>query len=311
MHLPHPYSSRRFGCAGLVLLSLTGAALARAQSAAPEMPTKLEPVKVVGANVPGEVKAMGGYQQPEWTARRRFVTTRVYVQPEGQAEVELGYDFARHEEGFSTQLFRQEIEYGLPHRFQIDLENTFRNFHEGEAAAGAWHHDSTAVELRYALADWGKIPLNPTISVAWKLNDKAADAAEVQLLLGAELSPRWHWGVNFLYEQQIDDDRFREKSASAGISYSLINEKLNLGVETKYAVESDRDTRGHPERRWAIGPSLQWRPSDETHFDIVPLWGATEAAPKWEIFIFFGFEFGAGADDGDHRKVEPASLRGR
>ena len=302
---------RRFILASLVLLGLAGAARAQTQSTPSGSTTRLEPVKVVGANVPGEVKAMGGYLQPEWTARRRFVTTRVYVQPEGQAEVELGYDFARDPGGFNTQLFRQEIEYGLPHRFQVDLENTFQDFREGEEGTGAWHHDSTAVELRYALADWGKIPLNPTVAVAWKLNDKAADAAEGQLLFGAELSPQWHWGVNFLYEQQVGDDRFREKSVSAGISYSVINEKLNLGVETKYAIESDRDTRGHPERRWLIGPSLQWRPSDETHFDIVPMWGATEAAPKWEVFIFFGFEFGDGADDGDHRKVEPASLRGR
>lgn len=296
---------------GLFLLGLTGGALASGQTTGLEPATKLEPVKVVGANVPGEVKAMGGYLQPEWTARRRFVTTRVYVQPEGQAEVELGYDFARDPEGFNTQLFRQEIEFGLPHRFQVDLENTFQNFREGAGEAGSWHHDSSAVELRHAFADWGKIPFNPTVSVAWKANAGAADAFEAQLLLGAELSPRWHWGVNFLNEQQVGDDRFRERAASAGLSYSLINEKLNLGLETKYAVESDKDTRGHPERRWTVGPSLQWRPSDETHFDIVPMWGATEAAPRFELFIFFGFEFGDGADDGDKRKVEPASLRGR
>lgn len=288
---------------------LTG--LLAAQTTGPDAATKLDPVTVVGTTVPGEVKAMGGYDQPEWTARRRFVTTRVYVQPEGQAEVELGYDFARDPGGFNTQLFRQELEYGLPHRFQIDLENTFQNFHEGEEGTDAWHHDSTAFELRYALADWDKIPFNPTVSAAWKLNDKAADAVEGQLLLGAELSPQWHWGVNFLYEQQVGGDRFREKSASAALSYSLINEKLGLGLETKYAEESDKDTRGHPERRWSIGPSLQWRPSDETHFDLVPMWGATGAAPRFELFIFFGFEFGQGADDGDKHRVDPASLRGR
>jgi hypothetical protein len=166
--------------------------------------------------------------------------------------------------------------------------------------------------LRYALADWGRIPLNPTVAVAWKLNDGAADAVEGQLLLGAELSPQWHWGVNFLAEQQVGGDRFRERSVSGGLSYTLVNEKLNLGLETKYAVESDKDTRGEPGRRWQIGPSLQWRPSDETHFDIVPMWGATRAAPRLEVFIFFGFEFGSGADDGDRPgKVEPASLRGR
>ncbi len=296
----------------LGLLALAGPLPAQVQPSAPEAATKLDTLKVVTAPVPGEVKAMGGYLQPEWTARRRFVTTRVFVQPEGQAEVELGYDTARDPGGFTTKLFRQEIEYGLPHRFQVDLENIFQNFHEGVEGAGKWHHDSTAVELRYALADWDKLPLNPTFSVAWKLNDGKADAIEGQLLLGDEITPLWHWGVNFLFEQQVGDDRFREKSVSGGLGYSVINEKLNLGVETKYTVESDQDTRGQPERRWQIGPSLQWRPTDETHFDLVPMWGATRGAPRFELFLFFGFEFGSGADDGDdHHKVEPASLRGR
>ncbi len=152
---------------------------------------------VTGQQVPGENKVLGSYSQPEWTARRRFATTRVYVQPEGQVEVELGTIFARPAEGPRTQLFRQEIEVGLPHRFQIDLENTFQDYREGEVGAGAWHRDSTAVELRYALADWDKIPLNPTVSISWKANAAAADAAELQLLLGAELSTRWHWGASF------------------------------------------------------------------------------------------------------------------
>jgi hypothetical protein len=311
MRLSRP-SSRGFGPLSLVLLGLAGATWGSAQVAPGETPTKLETVTVAGQPVPGENKAMGSYQQPEWTARRPFVMTRVYVQPEGQAEVELGYDTARVADGFRTRLFRQEIELGLPHRWQVDLENTLQDFEEGGAGPGAWHRDSTAVELRHALADWDKIPLNPTLSVAWKSNAHAADACEAQLLLGSELSPRWHWGVNFLHEQQAGGDRFRERSVSAAISYSVVNEKLNLGVETKYGEESDKDTRGNPVRRWAAGPSLQWRPTDRTHFDVVPMWGATRDAARLEVFVFFGFEFGDGSDDGDeHRKVEPASLRGR
>ncbi len=295
-----------------MLLGFAGATGVVAQVAPAETPTKLETVMVAGLPVPGENKAMGSYQQPEWTARRPFVMTRVYVQPEGQAEVELGYDTVSDPDGFQTHLFRQELEYGLPQRWQVDLENTFQDFKEGVTGTGVWHHDSTAVELRHALADWDKIPLNPTLSAAWKVNAHAADAFEGQLLLGSELTPRWHWGVNFLREQQVGDDRFREQSVSGALSYSLVNEKLNLGVETKYGEESDKDTRGNPVRRWAAGPSLQWRPTDQTHLDLVPLLGMTKDAPRLEVFVFFGFEFGAGAGDGDDKKkVEPASLRGR
>jgi len=274
--------------------------------------TQLDKLTVSTPPVPGENQAMGGYLQPEWTARRRFITTRVYVQPEGQAEVEVGYDSAQPADGPRTQLLRQEFELGLPHRFQVDLENTFQDFKEGGTDARSWHHDSTAVELRYALADWGKLPLNPTVSFAWKANTGAADAYEAQLLLGTEFTPRWHWGLNFIHEEQVGDDRHREQSVSQGISYSLLNEKLNVGAEMRYSEESDFDTRGHPERRLAIGPSFQWRPSDRTHLDLVPMWGTTREAAHWEVFLFFGFEFGAGSDDGDdHPRVEPASLRGR
>jgi len=297
-----------------IILALLATSLS-AQTLPAEQPapaTALDTLKVSAPPVPGENKVLGSYQQPEWTGRRRFVTTRVFVQPEDQAEVEIGYDFADPADGPSTTLLRQEIEYGLPHRFQVDLENTFQNFTEGGGDARSMHYDSTAVELRYALADWNKLPLNPTVSVAWKKNHGVPDAAEVQLLLGSELSPQWHWGLNFVDEQQVGGDRHREQSASLGLSYSLINEKVNVGLESKYNLASDFDTRSHPERQMTIGPSVQWRPTDRTHLDFVPMWGTNPNAPRLEVFVFFGFEFGDGSDDGDdHPRVEPASLRGK
>ena len=294
------------------LLGLASAVVAPAQSSAPDTPATLEAVTVTGHPVPGENKIIGSYQQPEWTARRRFVLTRVYVQPDGQAEVELDYDFAHAADGTRTHLFHQEIELGLPHRFQVDLENTYQDFREGDPGTGSWHHDSAGVELHYAFADWGKLPLNPAVAVGWKFNSGAADAGELQLLLGDELSPRWHWGANVFYEQQVGGDRYREQAVSAGLSYSAVNEKLNLGAELKYGEESTQGPGSYRRRPLTVGPSVQWRPVDQVHLDLVPMWGLNKGAPKWEIFLFFGFEFGDGADDGDDKpKVEPASLRGR
>ena len=76
-------SRRNFIPLSLCLLGLTGPLPAQVQSPTPESATKLDTLKVVTAPVPGEVKAMGGYLQPEWTARRRFVTTRVFVPARG------------------------------------------------------------------------------------------------------------------------------------------------------------------------------------------------------------------------------------
>jgi hypothetical protein len=272
-------------------------------------PPRLSEVSVLGTNALRENLLMGDNQQPEWTARRRFVTTRVYVQPPWQVETELGYDGSFGRVGKPLHLFQQEIEVGLPHRFQLDVENVVDNFKEGDDAGRKWHHDSNSVELRYAFAEWGRIPLNPTVNAEWKFNDGAADAFEFQLLLGEEFCERLHWGLNLFYENQIGDDRIREFAASQAVSYTLIDEKLSAGIEMKFSSESDKDIRAHPENKFQAGPSIQWRPTCRTHFDIVPLFGAGPHAPRLELFVFFGIEFGPGSKEKEG--IVPASLRGK
>jgi hypothetical protein len=272
-------------------------------------PTRLPEVTVVPTNTLLEDHLIGENQQPEWTARRRFVTTRVYVQPPWQVEAELGYDGSFGRVGKPLHRLQQEIEVGLPHRFQLDVENVVDNFKEGDDEGRKWHHDSNSVELRYALAEWGRIPLNPTVNAEWKFNDGAADAFEFQLLLGEEFSERLHWGLNLFYENQIGDDRIREFAASMAVSYTLIDEKLSAGIEMKFSSESDKDIRGHPENRFQIGPSIQWRPTRRTHLDVVPLFGAGPHGPTAELFVFFGIEFGPGSNEKEG--IVPASLRGK
>jgi hypothetical protein len=271
-------------------------------------PTRLPEVTVVATNVLREEMPLGNYHQPEWTARRRFVTTRVYVQPEGQVETEVGLDMTAPREGKSQQLIQEEIEIGLPYRFQLDVENADQNFN-GDETDRRWHHASNSIELRHALADWGRIPLNPTINLEWKFRNAEADSGEVQLLLGEDLAPRWHWGMNLFYEQQVGDDREREFALSQGLSYTLVDEKLSAGVEMKISSESDKDTRDRPETKFLVGPSFQWRPTQRTHLDVVPMAGMGHESPFAEVFVFFGIEFGPGSKEKEI--VSPASLRGK
>lgn len=58
--------------------------------------------------------------------------------------------------------FTQEVEMGLPGRFGLATEVTFQRFNGGGDAR------SIALEGRYALADWNKIPLNPTLFLEYK-----------------------------------------------------------------------------------------------------------------------------------------------
>jgi hypothetical protein len=77
-------------------------------------------VEITGA-VPGVLRQefpVGSYGQPEWTTERAFSNSRVYVRPAGTLEFNQLWtqEFA---EGHVTHGFREEVEIGLPYRFQI------------------------------------------------------------------------------------------------------------------------------------------------------------------------------------------------
>jgi len=73
-------------------------------------------------------------------------------------ELEAGYESDIFRHGSPAQLFRQEIEVGLPSRFTVGMQNHVEHF------AGDTRDQTFTLEGRYALANWNKIPLNPAIS---------------------------------------------------------------------------------------------------------------------------------------------------
>src|SRR5438132_6091040 len=109
----------------------------------------------------GEEQYTGPYQQPEWTTERRFPGTRVYLQ---QQPWDVGFEqwvrYRDNKDGTKETRFQEEVELGLPHRFQLDLYETWAIDQDRRA-----NQDEYSAEVRYALADWGKIPLNPTLYV--------------------------------------------------------------------------------------------------------------------------------------------------
>ena len=267
---------------------------------------RLEPVTVYGTNTSAlaEDQLIGPNEQPEWTTRRRFSTTRVYVAAPWQMQFEQWWKgkFPRHDH--SEHLFQSEISLGLPYRFQIDFyENMELTAHN------TFQHQGNQVEARWALADWGKIPLNPTLYAEWKFNNNDPDAYEIKLLLGEELCPRWHWGFNIFYEQEISGGLESEMGFSQGISYTLIDEKLSAGIEMNLERTSGPHLNGTPATEFLLGPSIQWRPHPRIHLDIVPLFGTTHDSPAVEAFIVFGFDFGP---NGNHSNTYiPASSQSR
>ena len=242
---------------------------------------------------------------PDLSHGRISTLTKSYVLAPFSFELEAGYegDIFRH--GLPAQLFRQEIEMGLPARFTVGVQNQIEHF------AGDTSDRSFTLEARYALANWNKLPLNPAISAEYRfgLSNRLPDSGELTLLISHDFPHLIEWAANIF----VDRDFGGRESISAGFAQSvempvlLPEEKLEIGVETQY--RSGGETIGHEgtTKGLAIGPTLAWRPTKNVRFDLSPLLGCGDHTPAVQVFAVFSVSFG-GPSAGD---VEtPASTRG-
>src|SRR5260370_13314792 len=213
----------------------------RAQSAISE-----QEVVVSGEEVPS------AYGAPPGMSRSRFSnTTQAYVLPPWAfffGEIFEGQGF-RH--GPPDYRFTQEIEMGLPYRFGVAAEAQFERFNGGGGA------ETASLEARWALADWNKIPLNPTLFAEYKFcvgtirheevppppgggeeeeesgPPKVPDAYEVRLLLAHEFGGRFEWAMNWFFEKENTGDRGPEWGFSQAVMtpFLLPNQRLKVGLE--------------------------------------------------------------------------------
>lgn len=249
---------------------------------------ELPAVTVVGQapSTLGEEERVGSYQQPRWTTDRRFSETRVYVRPEGAVEFEYWFIPTVNRKGASEIKQQFELELGLPHRFQVDFY--LIPIREGSDSRTFVNN---SVEVRYALADWGKIWGNPTLYLEYTFGDNSPDAIEGKLLLGDELAPRWHWGANLVWEHDTAEDMENSYEFNTGISYTVIDEKFSIGAEEKAAFIDVHNHRGHLTDNLFLGPSMQFRPMPQVHIDIAPLVGLTHETPALQAFFVVGYDW--------------------
>jgi hypothetical protein len=282
-------------------------------------------VVITGEEVPS------AYGAPPGLSRSRFSnTTQAYVLPPWSfffGELFEGQGF-RH--GPPDYLFTQEIEMGLPYRFNVAAESQFERFNGGGGA------QTVSLEARWALADWNKIPLNPTLFAEYKFGvgtirheevppppggggeeeeeeeggpPKVPDAYEVRLLLAQEFFGRVEWAMNWFFEKENTGDRGREWgfSQAAMTPVLLPAERLKVGIEMQYKNVTTKDTRGDPLNSFVIGPSVAWKPTAHTRLDISPLFGCTDDSPVADVFVAFSWLFG-----GERAEAEaPVSSRFR
>lgn len=254
----------------------------------PEHRSWLLPEVVVEGERPRALKEeqrIGSYAQPRWTATRRFPGTRVYVVPEGKMEFEywLRPTFDKN----STEMRSLwELEFGLPHRFQLDLY--LRTDQDGDKEPMELGQQ---VEVRWAWADWGKIWGNPTFYFEWVGLENRPDKIEPKLLLGGELAQGWHWGVNGVAELELGGEREHEYQFDAGLSHTVVDSKFSLGAEAVLMWADVAADRGNFAENLLLGPSVQLRPSPQMSLNVAPVFGLTEDSADARIYINTGWEF--------------------
>jgi hypothetical protein len=218
----------------------------------------------------------------------------------------------------------------LPYRFGIAFENAVETFR------GTTQERSFSIEGRYALADWDKIPLNPTLFMEYKfgigdiLHDEGPPAPlgkgeaqdflnahtplpgslEVRLLLSEEFFKNFEWALNGFFEAETGGDRGREYGFAQSVMMPVLlpKERLKIGAEMQLTYFSDKGIRNDPSARFIIGPTIAFKPSANTRFDVSPLFGATYDAPKASVFAVFSWVFG-GTEAGEAEA--PTSTRNR
>lgn len=241
---------------------------------------------------------MGEYAQPAWAERSRMSsTTSVYVLSPFEFFVGNIWEAnVRHDR--TTHELTQEIDLGLPHRFELGVEN------EIGVIDSDGHETSGTFEARYAFANWNALPFNPAISAEYilgfgqsaKLSEgkhasRQPDAIAVRLLLGQNFGDHIAYGANFGVEQDVSRGG-RNFDFSHAVTYGgTMNGKLELGAECRFTNIGERD-RIKEQHEFTIGPTIAWKPTRQLRIGFEPLFGCTPESPRLSSLLMISYEFG-------------------
>ena len=307
-------------CIGLLGLPLAGLAQELDRAA-----LKPDAVVVTDEGIPS------AYGAPAAFSQSRFASlTNAYVLPSGEVYTSAIYELDAAHYRKVDHNFTNELEVGLPWRFNVAIENAFETFD------GTTQERSFSFEGRYAFADWDKIPLNPTVFSEYKIgigtvlvdegaptpgrkfgphgfdqSQKLPDAYELRLLLSEEFFGRIEWALNTFLENETSGDRGREWGVAQSILVPVFlpGEQLRVGLETQFRSFTDKSSRGSPYNSVVIGPTAGWKPTRNLRLDLSPLIGVNYKSPQLQGFVVLSYLFGTG---GEGKEIEvPTSTRNR
>lgn len=275
----------------MVIAQYSSSAIARGSEAESNQDTVIGPLEM-GSVVVMEQKLrlqtkVGSYQQPIWTTMRMFPSTRVYVMnPPGSAMYERWFDIRDRKDGPAQIRMRDEFTFGLGGRFQLDLYS--HTVYDGENGDMSFGWRGFSWELRYALADWGKLFGNPTLYFETKmLNGRWG--IEPKLLLGDRLGDNGIWGLNFIYEGNLASEREqqeREYAATASYGY-IISTDFTVGASAMFRYN---DYEGISQEYYA-GPLVQYRFNSRSYLSCEMMPGLTTLSYASRTMLIFAWRF--------------------
>jgi hypothetical protein len=249
-------------------------------------PLEMATVIVTAKKYPLQTK-VGPYNQPLWSTMRMFPSTRVYVMnPPGSVMYEKWFDIRDRRDGPAQIRMRDEFTFGLGKRLQLDLYS--HTVYDGENGNKTFSWRGFSWELRYALADWGKIWGNPTIYYEMKMLD-GRWGIEPKLLLGDRIGNKGIWGLNLIYEGNLADtkeDREPEYASTASYGH-IINNDLTLGVSGMYR----RNDYGGGSNEVYFGPLIQYRFNGHAYLTVETMPGFTQESKASRSTIIFAWRF--------------------
>lgn len=242
---------------------------------------------IVTAKKYRQFELVGPSQQPAWTLVRKFPATRVYIMvPPGTVMYEKWFDARTSRDGGTELRMRDEFAFGLAKRLELDLymHTVYRN--DGDQSTFGFRGFSW--EVRYALADWGKIWGNPTLYFEHKLLDGKYQGIEPKILLGDRIGKKGIWGLNLIYEAYVAPTRLeqqREYAYTASYGY-VVNDDLTIGISNMFR---HNDADGTNELY--VGPALQYRFNGNAYINFEVLPGLNQDAKLFRNTIIFGWRF--------------------
>lgn len=225
------FTSTILGAAALATLFTTGALAGQPINLAKQMNTPLA-------------------EWPEFD----FINAKVTLQAPGHVA------FRQHWEGVTPghgekffHILESELTIGILPHLQLSL------IEASQIISGSWDATAVSTRLRYALADYGRIPLNPMLQAGWEFAAHGPGAWQGGLLLSERIGDRWLWAGNFVWDQVTGGDRDREILASTGLRYEVLP-GVSVGGEFKF---ENAKVPGQPSQsEYLLGPSFVWRIND-------------------------------------------------